>query len=262
MKELFREGKDVKILLGTDALSEGLNLQTCGQADQLRHALELHARRAADRPARPYRRQADRRRSRTTSTRTRSRSRSTEGIGEDVDWFEDVVGPAQPVLSQIEKAIEDVAMEAPGPARQRDVAAKISQIRASIEASKAEAINLSDLERDPSTHRPAREPAITLAGLEQVLTSVPATANRLRPHPDIAGAYLLDLPDRTVPVTFSRKVLDVYAPDIRLLTYRAEEFDRLLTLAGVGDVELDDGEFKVGGEIVRTVEELLGTRGN
>ena len=36
------------------------------------------------------------------------------GIGEDVDWFEDVVGPAQPVLNEIERAIEDVAMEEPG----------------------------------------------------------------------------------------------------------------------------------------------------
>jgi hypothetical protein len=148
-------------------------------------------------------------------------------------------------------------MEAPGPARQRDVAAKISQIRASIEASKAEAINLSDLERDPSTHGPAREPAITLAGLERILTSVPVTADRLRPHPDIKGVYLLDLPDRTVPVTFNRKVLDEFSPDVRLLTYRSDELDQLLSLAGVGSVELDDGEFRVGGAMVRTVDELM-----
>lgn len=181
------------------------------------------------------------------------------GIGEDVDWFEDVVGPAQPVLSQIEKAIEDVAMEAPGPARRRDVASKITQIRASIEASKAEAINLRDLERDPSTDAPAREPAITLAGLEKILTSVPVTADRLRTHPDIKGAYLLDLPDHTVPVTFNRKVLDEFSPDVRLLTYRSDELDQILSLAGVRDIQLDGGEFKIDGEIVHTVDELLAT---
>jgi len=150
----------------------------------------------------------------------------------------------------------DVEM-APGPARSRDVATKISQIRASIEESKAEAINLRDLERDPSTHGPAQEPAITLAGLEKILTLVPSTAERLRPHPDIKGAYLLDFPDHTVPVTFNRQVLDEYAPDIRLLTYGSAELDQLLALAWVGDVQLDSGEFKIGGEIVRTVEELL-----
>lgn len=31
VKTLFREGKDVKILIGTDSLSEGLNLQTCAK---------------------------------------------------------------------------------------------------------------------------------------------------------------------------------------------------------------------------------------
>jgi ERCC4-related helicase len=30
-KTLFRDGKDVQILIGTDSLSEGLNLQTCGR---------------------------------------------------------------------------------------------------------------------------------------------------------------------------------------------------------------------------------------
>ncbi len=58
VKDLFRAGDEVKILLGTDALSEGLNLQTSGEAHQLRHAVELHARRTAHRPSRPYRRQA------------------------------------------------------------------------------------------------------------------------------------------------------------------------------------------------------------
>jgi len=30
-KNLFREGEDIRILVGTDSLSEGLNLQTCGR---------------------------------------------------------------------------------------------------------------------------------------------------------------------------------------------------------------------------------------
>lgn len=260
VKELFREGKDVKILLGTDALSEGLNLQT--SAKLINYDMPWNFMRVEQRIGR-----LDRIGGKPVVDISNYFYEDTveeqvyRGIGEDVDWFEDVVGPAQPVLSQIEKAIEDVAMEAPGPARQRDVVAKISQIRASIEASKAEAINLADLERDPSTHESAREPAITLAGLERILTSVPATADRLRPHPDIEKAYLLDFPDRTVPVTFNRQVLDEYAPDVRLLTYRSDELDRLLSLAGVGDTHFDGGEFKVRGEIVRTVDELLATNG-
>ena len=49
LKERFRVG-DITILLGTDSMSEGLNLQTAGTAHQLRHAMEPDARRTAHRP--------------------------------------------------------------------------------------------------------------------------------------------------------------------------------------------------------------------
>lgn len=62
-------------------------------------------------------------------------------------------------------------------------------------------------------------------------------------------------------MTFNRQVLDECAPDVRLLTYGSEELNRLLSLAGVSDVQLDGDEFKVGGEIVRTVDELVAAIG-
>src|SRR5215218_4574880 len=68
------------------------------------------------------------------------------GIGEDFDWFTDVVGPAQPVLNQVERAIETVAMTAPSQARQQQVATRVAEIRSQIEEAKAEAITLDDLE--------------------------------------------------------------------------------------------------------------------
>lgn len=40
-----------------------------------------------------------------------------QGIAEDFDWFTDVVGPAQPVLKQVERAIETGAMTAPSQTR-------------------------------------------------------------------------------------------------------------------------------------------------
>ena len=255
VKELFREGKDVKILLGTDALSEGLNLQT--SAKLINYDMPWNFMRVEQRIGR-----LDRIGGKPIVEISNYFYEDTveeqiyRGIGEDVDWFEDVVGPAQPVLNQIEMAIEDVAMEAPSLARQRDVAVKIAQIRSSIEASKAEAIGLKDLERDvnPGPVRP--EPAITLAGLQEILTSVPATAGRLLPHPDIKGAYVLNLPDRRIPVTFNRAVLDEYAPDVRLLTYGSAELDELLVLAGVQDVELLKNEFQVDGTPVHNLHDL------
>ena len=49
LKERFRGG-DITILLGTDSMSEGLNLQIGRHAHQLRHAVEPDARRTAHRP--------------------------------------------------------------------------------------------------------------------------------------------------------------------------------------------------------------------
>ena len=54
IKRRFRAG-EIEILLCTESASEGLNLQTCGVAVQLRHALEPHASRAANWTDRPDR---------------------------------------------------------------------------------------------------------------------------------------------------------------------------------------------------------------
>ncbi len=64
-----------------------------------------------------------------------------------------------------------------------------------------------------------------------------------------------------MPVKFNRQVLDVNAPDVRLLTYGSAELDQLLALAGVGEVQLKDGGFRVGGVQIRTVDELLAAVG-
>ena len=162
------------------------------------------------------------------------------GIGEDVDWFEDVVGPAQPVLNEIERVIQDVAMEEPGVSRQAAVQARIAEIRASIEAAKAEAVTLKDLQRDPQGPPPARDPAITLPVMEKILTTAPATRDRFRPDAEIPGAYRLDLPTRTVLVTFDRHVLEENSPDVRLLTYLTSELGELLAAAGVETPQAQD----------------------
>ena len=99
-------------------------------------------------------------------------------------------------LNQIEKAIEDVAMEEPRVARQKDITAKIEAIRSNIESATAEAISLHDFERDPSPQPAHREPATTLAGLEQLLIVGPndsSTSVAALRHPE---GHLLDQASR------------------------------------------------------------------
>jgi hypothetical protein len=99
-------------------------------------------------------------------------------------------------------------------------------------------------------------PAITLEGLEQVLTTATATAQRFHPHPTIPGAYLLEAGGRKVAVTLRRTILDEYAPDVSLLTYGAQELTELLAEAGVETHPLDQGRFILDGQVIRTLEEL------
>ena len=232
VKELFRAGEDVKILLGTDAMSEGLNLQTSGKI--VNYDMPWNFMRVEQRIGR-----LDRIGGKPRVDVSNYFYEGTveeqiyRGIGEDVDWFEDVVGPAQPVLNEIERAIEDVAMEEPSQDRRAAVQARIAEIRSSIQQAKAQAITIGDLQRDPAVAPPRREPAMTLARMKTILTSSPETRDRFRPDPTTPGAYLLDLPTRTVRVTFDRVVLEHNSPDVKLLTYLTSELGDLLRAAGV-----------------------------
>jgi len=254
VKTLFREGKEVKILLGTDSLSEGLNLQTCGKL--INYDMPWNFMRVEQRIGR-----IDRIGGQPLVQISNYFYKDTveeqiyRGLGEDFDWFTDVVGPAQPVLNQVERAIETVAMTAPNQARQQALATRVAEIRSQIEEAKAEAITLGDLESvpDPSD---GVGPAITLEGLERVLTTAAVSAQRFHPHPAIPGAYLVEAGGRKVAVTLRRTVLDEYAPDVGLLTYGTQELKGLLADAGVEAGPLDQGRFVVDGQTIRTLDEL------
>jgi hypothetical protein len=160
------------------------------------------------------------------------------GIREDFDWFTDIVGPAQPVLGQIEGIIEDVAMQAAGAERDRLVDAKLDEIRAAIERAHDRALSVDDLGAE-ATLEDGERPAIDLRGLERILLGASGTSAYFHQHPDIEGAYMLDTPRAKVPVTFRRSVLDSYAPEVQLLTYATDEMSDLFAAAGVEAAETD-----------------------
>lgn len=256
VKTLFRSG-ELKILIGTDSLSEGLNLQTCGRL--INYDMPWNFMRVEQRIGR-----VDRIGGRPRVHVSNYFYEGTveeqiyRGIAEDFEWFEDVVGPAQPVLNQIESAIEDVAMQAPGERRERELAARVEQIRSQIETSRQRPITLEDMEREELAEG-SIEPAIDLAGLEQVLSRVAATSECLEPHPQIGGAYLLTVgPFKAAAVTCRTSVLDAHAPGVRLLSYLTPEFESLLEhgckqLGGDAFMDRSDDEL----DSIADVERLL-----
>jgi len=243
LKALFRAGKDVKILLGTDSMSEGLNLQTCGLL--INYDMPWNFMRVEQRIGR-----VDRIGGRPqVAIRNYFYVGTVEeqiytGIADDVDWFEDIVGPAQPVLGQVEDVIEHIAMQMPNADRDQAVLDEIAKIRASIEEAKARAVSMNDIGRalgdDDSRDL---NPAIDLVGLETVLTRANPVANKFHPHPNIPGAYLLELSGGKVAVTFRRSVLEAH-PEVKLLTYWTHELDELLSMVEQADTETFEIEGK------------------
>jgi hypothetical protein len=253
VKRLFREGRDVKILIGTDSLSEGLNLQTCGKL--VNYDMPWNFMRVEQRIGR-----VDRIGGRPTVDVSNYFYKGTveeqiyHGISEDFDWFTDIVGPAQPVLGQVEQAIEGVAMHAPGAERDQYVAERVEDIRKAIDEARARPVTLDDVGQSPRLGQSAA-PAVDLPGLERVLLSASATSRFFHPHPSVPGAYLLDVGASKTQVTVRRTVLDEHAPDVRLLTYGPDSLlDQLLAAAGV--TTNMGAEFLVDGAPVHRLDEL------
>ena len=109
VKELFRQGDDVRIMLGTDSMSEGLNLQTCARV--INYDLPWNCMRVEQRIGRVDRIGGQ--------PRVEVTNLSYKGTVEDdilrriedrLSWFTTVVGNAQPVLASMEAAIQRAAL--------------------------------------------------------------------------------------------------------------------------------------------------------
>lgn len=231
VKRLFREGTEVRILLGTDALSEGLNLETCDRL--FNYDMPWNFMRVEQRIGR-----IDRIGGRPKVTVTNYFYKGTveeqvyTGIAEDADWFTQVVGPAQPVLGQVEAVIQDLAMRAPGEARDAAVALEVAEVREAIAEAKRRPVQLSDLESEAG-ELPVRgysaAPAITLDEIEQILVGNPLTAPHMHAHPDFPRTYYVEVGGQKTPATFDRDVYDKN-PEIRFLTYGEPVFEGLVAV--------------------------------
>jgi len=219
VKELFREGDKVKILIGTEAMSEGLNLQTCGKL--INYDLPWNFMRVEQRIGRVDRIGGQKEVHISNYLYEGTVERQVyDGIARDFNWFEHVVGPAQPVLSSIEGKIEDLAMRRRDKTREKRVAEIVADLIQQMEQAQQEVVKLDDVEGpDPVEVGYSAAPAITMDQFAETLLTNPLTKDRFTPHPDVEGAYLLDVADGTqAEVTFDRQVYDRHL-DVQFLTY-------------------------------------------
>jgi superfamily II DNA or RNA helicase len=228
IKNTFRDGEHVKILVCTEAASEGLNLQTCGVL--VNFDMPWNPMRVEQRIGR-----IDRIGQRYPIVWVRNyfyedtiEATVYKRLGDRIDWFQAVVGDLQPILSRVARSIQTLAM-LPGTQRRRRVEDELVELRAEIDQQQVALLKLDDfLEAEPLVA--PRDVPVTLADLERVLTQESSLRQRFSPHPTIDLAYLLSWGDGVVTVTFDRAVFDQHPATVRLLTYGERLLDDLLCL--------------------------------
>ncbi len=224
VKELFRRGEG-RILVGTDSMSEGLNLQTCARL--FNFDLPWNFMRVEQRIGR-----VDRIGGRPAVHVTNFFYKGT--VEEDIytriadrhDWFTHVVGNAQPVLASTEVLFEQAAMRRMSPA---DAADEFERTLGRLDAAPLQLQNLDSVPR----HQEDLSPAMDLEGLKENLFAVGAVRERFREHPEIDGAWLLTLRSDRRAVTFDQSIYE-NTPGLSLLSWGSDPLEGLLeeVLAG------------------------------
>lgn len=248
-KEMFRAGDRVKVLVGTDTLAEGLNLQTCGRL--VNYDLPWNFTRVEQRIGRIDRIGGHDRVEVTNllydgTVETAVYQKLVHTFG----GFNAVVGIAQPVLGKIEAVIKEASLtdmcddhdDPTGTVDANlfddgshrlgldDAVAKVIAA-----ANDAGARTLAELDEHGSpVAGTIWTPAMTLAELRDALLAIPSVAARLKPT-DTAGVFGLDV-GPTALVTFDREVLDRLAPDVQLLTWGSPLLDKLNRWVALGAI--------------------------
>lgn len=225
LKTAFRTGEEVRILLGTEALGEGLNLQTCGAL--INFDMPWNPMRVEQRIGR-----IDRIGQRYEEIRVLNyfyedtvEAIVYQRLSDRIEWFVNVVGELQPILSQVGRSIQRLAVT-PREARARELEQELDRIRAEIDEHRFASLDL-DAYLDEAPATPRSSP-LGLKDLEALLTNEPTLRSRFRPHPQLQDAWLLSWAGSEIGVTFSPSVFDEHPDTVRFLSPGSPLFEALV----------------------------------
>ena len=259
IKTKFRSG-DIEVLIGTDSMSEGLNLQTSGRL--INYDMPWNLMRVEQRIGRVDRIGATYKDIRVSNYfyADTVEEQVYKGIAEDYGDFTNIVGDAAPVLANVERAIEQLALA--GHVTQDDILHEVENIREQVEEIRNQPVKSDDLGAPSDSVHVKQPPRLvstaTLKHLEEVLTSNGLSSRWLQPELDRDKVFRLTLPDsktsglsftgagaasspedllrapseaQVIPVTFDRETWDASPdPDLVLLTYGTPQLASLLPL--------------------------------
>ncbi|MCL4299796.1 MAG: DEAD/DEAH box helicase family protein [Anaerolineae bacterium] len=243
IKNDFRRGETLKILLCTEAASEGLNLQTCGVL--FNYDMPWNPMRVEQRIGRIDRIGGQPEvKIRHYFYENTVEAKIYQALENRIGWFENVVGELQPILARLGQAIQTVAMT-PQAGREQALAQALNELRSGLDDQPAETLDLEQYLSVEEASAWTTSP-LTLDDLERVLTQTSALVQQFQPHPTFQRAYLLQTETGQAAVTFDANLFDDHPYTLRLLTYGSEPFAALLEF-GLGAYAQD----KEGKQILR-----------
>ncbi|NPV68434.1 MAG: DEAD/DEAH box helicase family protein [Anaerolineae bacterium] len=225
IKQKFREGKEVKILVCTEAASEGLNLQSCGVL--INYDMPWNPMRVEQRIGR-----IDRIGQVYSEVWIRNyfyeetvEARVYQALARRINWFKGVVGDLQPILARVGQAIERVVMTTPDE-RERVLAGELDEIERKLDQ-KGDILNVYESSESVRPGVGIAAP-ITLDELERCFLESSFFAHQFIPHPDIKEAYLINAAGEQAVVTFKPELFDRFPNSLQLLSYGNQTLDALL----------------------------------
>jgi SNF2 family DNA or RNA helicase len=229
IKTAFRESREIKILLCTESASEGLNLQTCGVL--INYEMPWNPMRVEQRIGRIDRigQEYDRVWIRNYFYDGTVEATVYQRLDDRISSFESVVGELQPILSQVARVIEAAAM-ANDKQRGALIAKEIEEINRQVQSAEVSALNLNEFTADEVEAAPEELSPITLKELEQTIAASKSLGERLKPHPKLAGAHLLDWHGNWREVTFEPRLFDEHPNTLTLLSYGTELLADMLSV--------------------------------
>ncbi len=244
VKNDFREGR-IKVLLCTDAASEGLNLQTCGVL--INYDMPWNPMRVEQRIGRVDRigQRYERVEIRNYFYEGTVEAQVYQALSRRIRWFEEVVGRLQPILTQVGEAIEEAAMT-PAAEREGVLRRQLERIEAQLEGAARWDLDewAGQVVPEMSGRGGPADGPVSLPELEEALLTLPGLRERFRPHPQIAGAYSLqDEKGGEETVTFDPAVFDAHPETVQLLTFGNPLLEALLGRRGSGEPEAFVGPF-------------------
>ena len=225
VKKAFREG-EVQILLGTESMAEGLNLQTCGV--EINYDVPWNPMRLEQRIGRIDRigQVFDNIWIWNYFFEDTIEAKVYQRLSDRIDWFKGVVGPLQPILHRVGQTVRELALESRDE-RARNMEKLLEELEAEMDRAQQEGLTLEDYVEQP---QPADDqpPPIAAGELESFMVDSRALGHRFRRHNLIAGAFRVRWEGEDHEVTFRAELADEYPDTLRLLTFGDPLFRSLL----------------------------------